>query len=418
MRRAASARHGALRPLGIGAYVAALGGLLLLRRPDAATNPQFWAEDGAIFFAQAHNEGWRVIARPLDGYPQTLTRIVAEAAQPLGLSHGPALYSAVSLAIAVLPALVLVGMYGHLVRPLWARLALGVLVTLVPNFETHANLTNAHWHLALATVLMVVAPAPGRRARPWLLAMLLLSALSGPFVLALAPVAVLRWWWGRTSWHAVLAGISLLCAVLDVVTAPLSSSTRSNAPLGAGARLFARIVADRVVMPALGGRDAVVGSYPSNQPHGTALSVVLLGVAAVIVGLAVWKGPSELRLLLLFAGMVLGLALTHPMISETDPQWPFMVEQVAGDRYFLIPAVALMLATAWCLWRLPRAAALALGVALAGVFLGLAATSYQYAPYQDFNRDAWQARLDASPPGTVVLVPINPPGVRMAVQHR
>ena len=29
--------------------------VLLWRRPDIATNPQFWAEDGVVFFAEAHD---------------------------------------------------------------------------------------------------------------------------------------------------------------------------------------------------------------------------------------------------------------------------------------------------------------------------------------------------------------------------
>ena len=31
--------------------------LVILRRPDAVTYPQFWAEDGSSWFADAYNSG-------------------------------------------------------------------------------------------------------------------------------------------------------------------------------------------------------------------------------------------------------------------------------------------------------------------------------------------------------------------------
>ena len=50
--------------------------LIILRRPDAILNPQFWAEDGVLWYANAYNLG---IVRSLlmtdAGYYQTLCRI-------------------------------------------------------------------------------------------------------------------------------------------------------------------------------------------------------------------------------------------------------------------------------------------------------------------------------------------------------
>ena len=31
--------------------------VIISRRPDAILNPQFWAEDGSVFYAQAYNKG-------------------------------------------------------------------------------------------------------------------------------------------------------------------------------------------------------------------------------------------------------------------------------------------------------------------------------------------------------------------------
>jgi hypothetical protein len=46
--------------------------IIISRRPDMIFRPQFWAEDGIVWFAQAYNEGWRhALFRTQVGYFQT-----------------------------------------------------------------------------------------------------------------------------------------------------------------------------------------------------------------------------------------------------------------------------------------------------------------------------------------------------------
>src|SRR2546426_117604 len=59
------------------------------RRPDAISNPQFWAEDGQVWYAEAHARGLRSLLSPYAGYFQTLPRVVAVAAQILPLTWAP-----------------------------------------------------------------------------------------------------------------------------------------------------------------------------------------------------------------------------------------------------------------------------------------------------------------------------------------
>ncbi len=58
-------------------YLAAVA-LVVSRRPDGITYPQFWAEDGMVWFAQAYNEGaLPALLSPWTGYAQTFSRLVA-----------------------------------------------------------------------------------------------------------------------------------------------------------------------------------------------------------------------------------------------------------------------------------------------------------------------------------------------------
>jgi hypothetical protein len=56
--------------------------IILYRKWDSFVNPQFWAEDGAIFFQGAHELGWSSILRPYAGYHHFLQRLLAYAGLP------------------------------------------------------------------------------------------------------------------------------------------------------------------------------------------------------------------------------------------------------------------------------------------------------------------------------------------------
>jgi hypothetical protein len=40
--------------------------IIFLRRPDAILNPQFWAEDGAVFYAHTYHKG--IVTPLISGY--------------------------------------------------------------------------------------------------------------------------------------------------------------------------------------------------------------------------------------------------------------------------------------------------------------------------------------------------------------
>src|SRR5262245_24303691 len=52
--------------------------ILVMRRPDAVYNPQFWAEDATVFFKQAfETPAASTLVRPLGGYFHLVPRVVA-----------------------------------------------------------------------------------------------------------------------------------------------------------------------------------------------------------------------------------------------------------------------------------------------------------------------------------------------------
>ena len=91
------ARSGATR--GALLYLAAVA-LVASRRPDGLTNPQFWAEDGAVWFAQAYNQGpLTALLTPWTGYVQTFSRLVAAASLLVPLRHAPLVFNVAAVSM-------------------------------------------------------------------------------------------------------------------------------------------------------------------------------------------------------------------------------------------------------------------------------------------------------------------------------
>lgn len=202
------------------------------------------------------------------------------------------------------------------------RCLLAALYLAIPNFEVHANITNAQWHLAILGFMVIVA-IPSRRWwwRLLDLSVLVLCGLSGPFVILLAPIALACWVARRGRWALVVTAVTSGIGLLQGLTALASLGDRPAGPLGAGPRVLGDVVVNRVLLSGLLGQQGTSATISAGWSHGTVITAVLAAAATVTVVLAFWRGPLELRLLLAFGVMVLALSLAKPMVDPVQPQW-------------------------------------------------------------------------------------------------
>ena len=123
---------------------------------------------------------------------------------------------------------------------------------------------------------------------------------------------------------------------------------------------------------------------------------------------ALVRGPLELRLFIGYAFALLVSALVssmHPTVHE----WWLVLEHVGqGQRYFVIPMIAVAAALAWLVGRRPMAVRLAAAVALLVVLAVGVPADWRYSPYIDFHYRQRLAACEAQPPGTACTIPINP----------
>ncbi|HEX7797286.1 MAG TPA: hypothetical protein VF456_23150, partial [Vicinamibacterales bacterium] len=153
-----------------------------MKAPDAVRRPQFWAEDGPVFFVQQ----WRHVSPqlfvPYSGYFLVIPRIFAWAAKLLPVMYAPLIYvsSAILMGAAALASLREMEKMG---MPF--VLTLGIFALTPTNGETLAILTNIHWllqfYLLAYLVRFALAPGPLHRTKGTIV--MLAVSLTGPFAI-------------------------------------------------------------------------------------------------------------------------------------------------------------------------------------------------------------------------------------------
>jgi hypothetical protein len=404
----------------------ALGAALIIsRRPDAVTHAQFWAEDGEIYFANVYNHGLRAtLTVPQAGYFQTFPLLAARFAQLVALAQAPLITNLLALLAQVLPVGLLLSPRATSISPdLRVRGLLACLYIIVPGvMELDATAVNAQWNLAFSA-LIVLLLAPPRHARWRCLdgLILLLTGLTGPFCLLLAPVALVQ---RRLRGSAVIPlwelGLLVACAILQLVSLLVISheqfqgmivEPRPHPGLGATPSLFAKLVGGRLLLGTILGPAAGLAA-----PLG--LQWLALAVGLISVALAARFAQTELRLMTAFGIVLLAASLWDP--STPTPAWPTLaLSGIGGQRYFFIPELAALALLVWMTrGRWPAIVRIVACALIAASVVIAIAGHWSYPPFASTGFPAKAAAFGRAPRGTVVTFALNPASWTMTLTKR
>jgi hypothetical protein len=386
------------------------------RRPDALFHPQFWAEDGAVWYQQAYNWGWfNALTLPHSGYYQTISRATAAFALLFPLRAAPAIFNLVAIAVQILPVWFLhTSRFDRLVPGVWMRLLLSFLYLALPNTcEINANLTNAQWHLGLVACMVILAePGSLGRWKAFDLGVLALSGLSGPFCILLLPTAALAWYHTRQRWSLTLFGLDIITSAIQGYSLISTMiSTRLATSLGASPVTFSRVVGGQVFLGALLGRANYEQFYrePWWNP-GTVAPVLVTAVGGLVVMYVAWNSNLTLRLFMLFCTITLLAAMASPVVSTTEAQWPIMAIPGAGGRYYFLPMLAWVVSLVWLVWSKHRHRLLMVfGIAMLAVLGAIGIwDDWVYPRFVDYQFRTYARQFDRAAAGASVTIPINP----------
>lgn len=303
--------------------------IIALRKHDTFLNPQFWAEDGNIFFLQAEAMDWRVLFVPYEGYLHFLPRMIAAIGRGLPLVSVPVFYATA--------ALLFTGLIAWTIQSPRIRTPAGwagaLAIAIIPHpGEVYLTICNLHWISALGLfALVLMDDAETFRQRCGDIALLIVAGLTGPFIVLALPFFGWRAWRRRTHWSYLLLALALAGAAAHI-------PSLLNRPSQEIATAW-----DPVKLAAVIGRRLWVSLFAGEVPLSRAISVFI--ALAVPLGIAwrLWRQPTAREACLLLAGA--GAVLAAVSFKARIDTWNYD-DLVSADRYFFTAKILSLWAVA------------------------------------------------------------------------
>ncbi len=370
----------------IAVTVSLLAVVLFLRKPDILFKPQFWAEDGTVFFQQAYEQGFlRTLLTPYAGYLHTLPRLGAGLALLFPLRAAPLGFNLVAFIVQMVPVLYLLSeRMGRWIPDRRLRVVAAFLYITVPNsYETCVILVASQWNLALVGLLLLTADPPeGRWGKAGDLLLLVLFSFTGPFSIFLLPCALLNFTrerhGSRRVWFATQAAVVAAGAAtqaLFIFTGDRTSSLTGSWPPWPE---LLQILSTHIVFNTLLGMH---GSFSYAALLTLPVQVAGLALTAALAPFVLRRHHRPLKWLLYLAGMIILSWLLLPSNPISNWQAPGF-----GPRYFtcaslwLIYCIVLLCAQGGRLRPLGvLPALLVLGIAIPGDFSDFRRPDTRYA---------------------------------------
>lgn len=389
---------------------------VISRKPELVFNAQFIADEG-LWFADAYQNGaLHSILQPQAGYLCVASKLPMFLVLHVPLVYAPVVFGLCAAGVHALMAVFLLTTRLASVANLPSRMLLFFLWIILPNVSEIDSLNNTQWMLAvLGMAILLSSPPTTASWRIFDLLSISIISLTGPFCILLFPLAVTWWILRRNNWTLLLASIFAAGFFVQVLT--LSHSSNSCTPKDIVNPLLLRLFAGQIFMfGTLNGGNIL--------PHATLemQSVTVLATLIVVAGssIAVYtlmKGPVELKVFVVFAGLVIVSAIRR-LHCLPGWDWPSMMTVDYAIRYWFVPRLVVLATLVWMTGRdRPKWARAASAMAIL-LLTSFAIRHWQYSAssYQDFRRYA--SDFEHTAKGTQFSIPVNPPGWRIIlVKH-
>lgn len=407
-------------------FFSVIAGLLVFfRKPETLLHAQLWAEDGKVWFAQAHNLGpLKSLLISDGGYFQTFSRLVAGLGTFFPLAKVPLLFNSAEFLLQMLPAIfLLTPRFKQLMPSTAARLLLACMYLLLPNTaEMDGHLTSSQWYLAVLAFLVLIASSNAVSFK-WKIfdySVLILSGLTGTFSIFLAPLAFLFWYAKRdekskTNFFILLASASVQALSLFV----LSHEDRIHVLPALTFQSAFAIYTRQVIWGVLAGAKGYLYLL-QNLPWAL---WVFSGVSVLALGLifyALMRAPLVLKLFIVFGFMIFFASLITPTKQALSfPILKVFSRSTDGIRYWFIPMLGFVSVLVWGLSRSNPKAVRALAACFFVVSVFGIIQDFRHLPYPETGYLESLKIFQSLPIGAKAVIPITPPGWTMElVKHK
>jgi len=383
------------------------------RRPELITNPQFWAEDIAVFYRDAYNQGLASLFHSWAGVLQLFPRLVALIVVRFPIDHAPLLFNLASMLVMALPVFILwsdrtlFGKEGE-----FRKLVLTVLFVLMPNIgEIFGILTNTIWFLAVASVLVLTRTdkVSARRWLPFDVVVLLVAGLSGPFsgVLAVAAVFLVLHRKIRSRALYVKVGVVVVCALVQIAvfsngSSQASSVLQQRASWGHHLAMPVEITGMRfIALP-------ILGTHIITPDIAQSAQVYALGIiTAILMLVAFVRSRAEIRTIILFGSLLYVISYFRALAGPVLEFWRSLLFNPFGARYFFVPFFAWLVALI-CLSNDRKTLSSKIATALLAAFVVFFPYSFNIHPLKDLHFQAQAQAFQKLDKGSTYCFKVNP----------
>jgi hypothetical protein len=404
--------------------------LFVARKPDALLNPQFWAEDGRIFFRDQLLFGAaESLSRHYMGYYQPVQRVTATFASAFPVVYAPLVYNMVALVVGALCcSIFFLPRYRCLIESDFLRLAVCLLAASAFYVdELVGTITNVHWFLFLAGILLVSCQRATKintaAYASVTVAIAFLLGLSAPMLIIVLPLAA--FWAIKRNWkNAIIAMAVTAGAILQTGAALVHSDgiiLQSHSPITLITNMVDAFVS-RVALQSLLGYALRVKISQGEW------SVFIIAAAIMLAAWLIWLGarvPKEkgckLLVAIYFAFASIAIAIPSRQVDSYFTGLAYAGER--GERYFFVACCILAFLIALTLEVLPLRREPVRAVLLMLIFAGGMYSNFRIPPLPDLEWrhhapaiERWvrDTRLGLST--QAVSVPINPAGWGVGAQ--
>ena len=316
---------------------AVIGFLLVLRRPDAVMNAQFWAEDGRVFFHDAFYHEASLFT-PARSYIHFVPRLIAIFANPFPVIYIPLIYNCFAILLAsICTAWFSLPHFRHIIGSDTLRVVACVLISLIPAAGTVLmNITNCQWYLFIWCTLACFQPFSGIKSKIVMLCVYLMFLLSQIITLILFPLWVIRAIAvpKDRKISIVFAAAHIIYALCAVVFLRATSESSGEFHILNFLPATVKFIVTRVGLMSLLGAGFVETHIPHNR-HTIILAGLFLLIPAIVVILRGRDQPGFMIHTAAFLFLTVASVAAFPIFRNRQPP-ETMYFDVSGARYFFL----------------------------------------------------------------------------------
>lgn len=379
--------------------------ILLIRKTDSFLNPQFWAEDGVVFFLQQYERGASAIFQPYSGYLHLVPRLIASFADTFfNYSAIPFVYNYLSLIVTLI---VVASIFSPRLK-IDHKPLLALTVVLVPHSsnELFMNITNIQWFLSILLIIVLMKENPNsdygsiniQRASDFMV--IILCGLTGPFIILLTPFFAWKWLKDQDLYHfsvmstAIAISLIQLSFLLFIPKQPQANS------LALDFDAYSAIVGYKVF------GSLFFRKIATYKPSHYFLSVMYFGLIFMILRFSSLKNnfivfALGIQLMFLSAAFYKFRANPEVLIPAGDSQ-----------RYFYIPFIMLIWSLIALLGKQEKWKDAVITVVLSVILISSLTSGFHSLGFVDYNWKLYSKAIGNED----VIIPINPEGWQIHIK--